>query len=83
MYRILFACIFEGGGVYILVVISFTETMLPVSSAEYQAGRLQFSELHPRAVSNLQMCYHIISFSDSLIQFLIVNMILISDSAKG
>lgn len=74
---------FGGGGVYILAVISFTETMLPASSAEYQAGRLRFSELHPRAVSNLQMCYHIISFSDSLILFLVINMILISDSAKG
>jgi len=73
---------FGGGGVYILAVISFLETMLPASSAEHQAGRLRFCELHPRAVSNLQMCYHIISFSDSLIQFLIVNMILICDSTK-
>lgn len=68
---------------YILGVISFPETVLPASSAGCQAGRLQFSELHPGAVSNLQICSCIISFSDSLIQFLIVNMILISDSAKG
>lgn len=77
-------CMFGDRGAYILVVISFPETMLlPALSVEYQAGRLRFSKLHPRAVSNLQMCYHIISLSDSLIQFLIVNMILISDSAKG
>lgn len=83
MYRTVFVGISGGRGVYILAVISFPETMLPASSAEYQAGRLQFSELDPRALSNLQMCYHIISFSDSLMQFLIVNMTLISDSAKG
>lgn len=76
-------CMFGDRGAYILVVISFPETIPPALSVEYQAGRLRFSKLHPRAVSNLQMCYHIISLSDSLIQFLIVNMILISDSAKG